>query len=189
MNPIAGSLLAGCLCLIAPFGADGGDKKAVPETSAPLVTSDLSAEKAASWGVEVVRAVAASEPEITKRHAAHLSTIRGDIRGGGMVTSASCKQRFSVSQVLAGAGRAGEREIAYSFIESAQGFPLPRPRRPVAKGEKVVLVLGVGGSPVKVIPDADENRKEIEAVTEYVKARPPAAQALLKAMSSFTLKI
>src|SRR5262249_940885 len=93
------------------------------------------------------------------------------------------------SQVLAGAGKAGEREIGYSYIESAQGFPLPRPSRPVAKGEKVVLVLGLDGRLVKVIPDTDENRKEIEAITEYITARPPPALALLKARSSFTLKL
>src|SRR5262249_35174350 len=109
--------------------------------------------------------------------------------GGGMVFSASCKQKFSVSQVMAGAAKAGEREVAYSFIERVQGFPLPRAARPVAKGENVVLVLGADGALVKFIPDTDGHRKEIEAVTEYVKARPPAAQALLKAIGSFTLKI
>jgi hypothetical protein len=189
MNPIARLLLAGGLCLGAPLAADCGEKKAAPETSAPLVTWDLSAEKAAAWGAEVVRAVAASEPAILDRHAAHMSTRMGKIEGGGMVFSASCKQKFAVSQVLAGAGKAQERETAYSFLERAQGFPLPRPTRPVAKGEEVVLVLGVDGSLVKVIPDTDENRKEIEAVAEYIKARPPAAQALIKAMSSFSLKI
>src|SRR5262245_61077942 len=188
MNAISRLLLVGGLWLIAPPGADSCAKKAAPQTSEPLVTSDLSAEKAAAWGAEVVRAIAASEPAITKRHAAHMSTIMGDIKGGGMVTSASCKQKFSVSQVLAGAGTAGEREVAYSFIESAHGFPLPRPARPVAKGEKVVLVLGVDGSLVKVIPDTDENRKQIEVITRYLKGRPPAAQVLLKAMNSFTLK-
>src|SRR5262249_29081661 len=81
MNTITRLLLAGGLCLIAPFGADCDDKKAVPQTSVSLVTSDVSAEKAAAWGAEVVRAVAASEPEITKRHAAHLSTRMGNIEG------------------------------------------------------------------------------------------------------------
>lgn len=189
MNLIARTLLVSALCTIAPLGAECQDKKAVPHPSAPLVTSDVSADKAAVWGAEVVRAVAATEPAITDRHAAHLSTRMGKIEGGGMVFSATCKQKFDVSEVLAGAGKAQEREIVYSFRERAQGFPLPRPTRPVAKGEKVVLVLCVDGSPVKVIPDKDENRKEIEAVAEYVKTRPPAAQALLKAMNSFTLKI
>jgi hypothetical protein len=189
MNLIARMLLVGALCTIAPLGAECQDKKAVPQRSAPLVTSDVSADKAAVWGADVVRAVAATEPAITDRHAAHLSTRMGTIEGGGMVFSATCKQKFAVSQVLAGAGKAQEREIAYSFRERAEGFPLPRPTRPVAKGEKVVLVLGVNGGLVKVVPDTDENRKEIEAVAEYVKTRPPAAQALLKAMNSFTLKI
>lgn len=189
MNSIASLLLAGGLCLIAALGTECGDKRAAPETPASLATSDRCADTTAAWGAAVVRAVAASGPAITDRHAAHLSTRMGQIEGGGMVFSASCKQKFSVSQVLAGAGKAGERGITYSFIESAVGFPLPRPSRPVAKGEKVVLVLSADGSLVKVITDTDENRKEIEAVTEYVKARPPVAQALIKAMSSFTLKI
>ncbi len=189
MNPIVRLLLAGALCLVAPLRTNCDDKKAAPQTSARLVTSDLSADKAASRGVEVVSAIAASEPAVTDRHSVHLSTRMGDIEGGGMITSASCKQKFSVSQVLAGAGKAGEREIGYSFIESARGFPLPRPSRPVAKGEKVILVLAVDGGLVKVIPDTDENSKEIKAVTEYIKARPPAALALLKAMGSFTLKL
>jgi hypothetical protein len=113
----------------------------------------------------------------------------GNISGGGIVTSASCKQKFTVSRVLAGDGKAGEREVAYSFIERAVGFPLPDPTRPVAKGEKVVLVLAAGGDLIKVIPDMDEHRKEIEAITKHVKSRPPAARALLRAMGSFTLKI
>jgi hypothetical protein len=189
MNPIPSLLLAGGLGLLAFPIARGDEKKLLPNASAPLVTSDLSAEKAAAWGAEVVRAVAASDASVTDRHSAHLSTRSGRIEGGGMVTWASCKQKFSVPKVLAGAGKAEEREIAYTYIESALGFPLPRPRRPVANGDKVVLVLGVDGKLVKVIPDTDENRKEIEAVTEYVKARPPAALALLKAAKSFTLKI
>jgi hypothetical protein len=189
MNLIARLLLAGGLCLIASLRANCADKKAAPETSAALVTSDLSADKAASWGAEVLRAVAASEPAIIDRHAAHMSTRMGKIEGGGIVFSASCKQKFAVSRVLAGAGKAGEREISYSFIERTEGFPLPRPRRPVAKGQKVVLVLGVDGGLVKVLPDTDENRKEIEAVTKHIKARPPTALALLKTVGSFTLKI
>src|SRR5262245_47197791 len=114
MNPIARLLLAGGLCLSAPFGADRDDKKAASETGRPLVASDLSADRAASCGAEVVRAVAAAEPTIIDRHGAHMSTRMGEIKGGGMVFSASCKQKFSVSQVLAGAGKAGEREISYS---------------------------------------------------------------------------
>src|SRR5262245_17327631 len=124
MNSIARLLLAGGLCLIAPLGTECCDKRAAPETSAPLVTSDRSADTTAVWGAEVVRAVAASEPAVTDRHAAHMSTRMGKIEGGGMVFSASCQQKFSVSQVLAGAGKAGERGIAYSFIESTLGFPL-----------------------------------------------------------------
>src|SRR5262249_28476768 len=99
MNPIARLLLAGGLCLGAPLVADSGEKKAAPETSASLVTSALSTEKATAWGAEVLRAVAASEPAIIDRHAAHASTRLGTIEGGGMVFSASCKQKFSVSQV------------------------------------------------------------------------------------------
>jgi len=189
MNPISRLLLAGGLWLIAPLGADSCDKKAEPVTFVPLVTSDLRAEKAASWGADVLRAVAAAEPAIVARHSAHMSTRMGKIAGGGMVFSATCKQKFSVSQVLAGDGKAGERDVASSFIQRAQDFPLPRPTRPVAKGENVVLVLGVDSSLVKVIPDTDENRKQIEVITKYVKGRPPAAQGFLKAMNSFTLKI
>jgi len=59
MNPISRLLLAGGLCLIAPLGADSGDKKAEPLTSVPLVTSDLSAETAAAWGAEVLAASSA----------------------------------------------------------------------------------------------------------------------------------
>src|SRR5262245_11349407 len=163
MNPIARLLLAGGLCLGAPLAADCGEQEAAPETSAPLVTWDLSAENAAAWGAEVVGAVAASEPAITDRHATHRSTRMGKIEGGGMVFSASCKQKFAVSQVLAGAGKARELEIAYSFLERAQGFPLPRPTRPVAKGEKVVLVLDVDGRLVKVLPDPAGSREAGEA--------------------------
>src|SRR5262249_23111152 len=156
-------------CLAVPLATESGEKKAGPERSAPLVRADMNADRTASWGAEVVRAVAASEPAITDRHAAHMSTRMGKIQGGGMVFWAWCKQKFTVSEVLAGADKAQkEREIAYSFRERAQGFPLPRPTRPVAKGEKVVLVLDVEGDLVKFIPDTDENRKEIEAVTEYV---------------------
>ncbi len=189
MVPITRLLLAGGLCLVAPLGTAGDEKKAAPRSSAPLVTSELDAEKAAVRGAEVVRAVAASEPTITDRHGAHMSTRMGDIRGGGMIMTASCKQKFSVTGVLAGARRGGEREVAYSILERAVGFPLPGPTRPVAKGEKVVLVLGADGSLIKVIPDTDGNRKEIDAVTRYVLDRPPAAQALLGAMRSFTLKL
>lgn len=177
MKPIA-ILLAGGLCLSAPVGASGGKKKVALEYSAPLVTSGRSIETAASRGMEVVRAFAASEP-----------VMMGDLNGGGMVMSATCKQKFTVSQVLAGAGRVGEREVSYSFIEKALGFPLPRPIRPVAKGDKVVLVLDVNGSLVKVIPDSNDNRKAIETITRSINTRPAAAHALLKAMSSFTLKI
>lgn len=189
MSLISRLLLAGALGLIAPLGADSGDKKAGPEMSVSLVTSNVTAEKAALWGAEVLRAVAATERAIVDRHGAHMSTRMGKIQGGGMVTWASCKQKFSVSEVLAGAGKAGEREVAYSYLERAVGFPLPSPTRPVPKGGKVVLVLGVDGSLVKVIPDADENRKQIEVIAKYIKGRPAAAQALLKAMNSFTLKI
>src|SRR5262245_20664874 len=193
MNYIARLLLVGALCLAAPFGAScqdkKEDKKAEPVTARPLVTSDTGVDRTALWGAEVLRAVAASAPTIIDRHAAHMSTRMGDIQGGGMVFSATCKQKFSVSQVLAGAGKVGERDISYSFIQRTQGFPLPLPRRPVAKDEKVVLVLGVDGALVKVLADTDENRKEIDAFSKYINARPPAALALLKAASSFTLKI
>jgi hypothetical protein len=141
------------------------------------------------WGVEVVRAVAVSEPAIIDRHAAHMSTRMGKIQGGGMVYWASCKQKFSVSQVMAGGGTTGDREVAYAFIQRTQGFPLPRPTRPVAKGDQVVLVLGVDGSLVEVIPDTDENREQIKVISKYIEVRPPAAQALLKVMGLFTLKI
>ena len=189
MNPIARLLLAGGLFVIAPHGASCDDKKPEPVTSVPTVTSDIRADKAASWGAEVLRAIAESKPATIKRSAAHMSTGMGKIKGGGMVFWATCKQKFSVSQVLAGAGKVGEREISYTFIERIMGFPLPGPERPVAKGDKVVLVLGVDGSLVKVLPDTDENPKEIEAVIKYIKARPPAALALLKAVGWFTLKI
>jgi hypothetical protein len=189
MDPIARWALAGGLCLIAPVGADCSEKEAAPETSSRLVTSDLSAEMAAARGTEVVRAVAVSDPAVTARHRSHMSTRMGNISGGGTVTLASCRQKFSVSEVVTGAGRAGEREISYSFIESAAGFPLPRPTRPVAKGEKCVVVLGVDGRLIKVMLETDENRRQIEDITNSIKARPPAAQALLKAMRSFTLKI
>src|ERR1043166_638373 len=189
MNPLVGLLIVvPGLCPVAPLDTDCGDE-AVPKSSRPLVTSDQNADRAALWGVEVLRAVAATEAVITDRHAAHMSTRMGNIQGGGMAFSATCKQKFAVSHVLAGAGKASERDVNYSFTERAQGFPLPRPTRPVAKGEKVVLVLGVDGSLVKFIPDTDDNRKEIEAIAESIKARPPAAQALIKAMNSFTLKI
>src|SRR5262245_38167750 len=115
MNLIARLLLAGAAYALGPPAAEGGDKKAVPEPSAPLVTSDVRADKAAGWGAEVVRAVAASEPAISDRHAAHMSTRTGKIDGGGIVTWASCKQTFAVSAVLAGSGKAVQREIGYSF--------------------------------------------------------------------------
>ena len=123
MKTSARWLLAAGLCLLSLPGSDGRELSA-----APLVTSDLKAEKAASWGVQVVRAVAASEPKITARHGAHMSTRSGKISGGGMVTWASCRQKFTVAGVLAGSGRMGQRDISYSFVERAQGFPLPRPR-------------------------------------------------------------
>src|SRR5438067_1717594 len=144
MATTAGFLLAGGLCLIAPLGGDSGEgkkgpakgaaaglprerpkaeqPKATPERSAPLVTSDRSAETAASWGAEVLRVVAASEPQVTARQAAHLSTRTGKLSGGGMIATASCRQKFTVAQALAGPGRAGGRDISYSFIESAEGF-------------------------------------------------------------------
>ncbi len=177
-------LFAAGLCLLSLAGAGGGETRA-----APLVTSDVKTEWAATRGAAVVRAVAASEAKVTSRHGAHMSTRMGKISGGGMVSWASCRQRFTVAGVLAGSGRMGQRDLSYSYLERATGFPLPRPRRPVARGEKVVLVLEVDGSLVKVIPDTDEHRKEIETITRYIKDRPPAAVALLGAMKSFTLKI
>jgi hypothetical protein len=155
INLISRLRLAGALGLITPLGADSGDKKTGPEMSASLVTT---AEKAALWGAEVLRAVAATERAIVDRRGTDMSTRMGKIQGGGMVTWASCKQRFSVSEVLAGAGKAGEREVAYSFLERAVGFPLPSPTRPVPQGGKVVLVLGVDGSLVKVVPDTGPRR-------------------------------
>jgi hypothetical protein len=186
------SMLVDGLCQTALFSAQSHETKPLPEPLPPpsaLATSDVSADTAAVYGAEVLRAVAASEPAITERSAAHLSTRSGEIEGGGMVHYASCKQRFTVVQVLAGPGDAREREINYSFLERAEGFLLPRPTRPVAEGEKVVLVLGAGGKLVKFIKDTNENSKEIEAVAEYVKTRPPAARVLLDRMSSFTLKL
>ena len=137
MNPISKLLLAGGLCLIAPLAVESGDKKAEKVTSVPLVTSDFSAETAGLRGAEVLRAVAASEPAIVDRHAAHMSTRMGKIEGGGIVIWASFKQKFSVSQVLARGGKPDERAVAYSYRERAQGFPLPRPTRAVAKGERL----------------------------------------------------
>ena len=189
MNLIAKLLLAGSIGVIGSLAADCGDQKPVPNRSAPLITSDVKTDRAAMWATEVVRATAASDPAITDRHGAHISTRMGDMRGGGMVTYASCKQKFDVSDALAGGGKEKEREVEYSFLERAVGGPLPRPTRPIAKGEKVVLVLGVDAALIKVIPDAQENRKEIAAIAAYVKARPAAAQALLKSMNTITLKL
>lgn len=152
-------------------GKEAHQTKVTPLTAGSLVTSDVSAERAAQQGKEVVRATATSEPKVIKRHGAHMSTIEDGIRGGGFVTEASCRQTFDVSEVLAGPGRKGEHNVEYSFVERAVGFPLPDPERPVTKGEKVVLVLGADGGLIKAIPDTGANRKEIEAIIEHIKKR------------------
>lgn len=154
-----------------------------------LVTTETSPETAGMRTVEVVRAVATAEAHITKRNVSHYSTVMGDIRGGGEVTHAYCRQSFSVLDVLAGEGKRGNREIGYGFVERAEGFPLPRPQSPIPKGAKVVLALGSHSHLLKVIPDTDKNRQTIGKITNCVKNRPPAAKALMAAMNSFSLKI
>ncbi len=160
-----------------------------PALPQDLVATKTSLKTAGMRTVEVVRAVATSESHITSRSVSHESTVMGDIEGGGDVTCAYCLQSISVLDVLAGEGKRGSREIAYGFVEKAEGFPLPQPQSPIPDGARVVLALGVQGSLLKVIPDTDKNRQAIGEIANRVKDRPPAAKALIAAIDSFSLKI
>ena len=116
----------------------------------------------------VVAAVAKGKAEVRDRHAAHLSTAmslgRGEvIRGGGIVTYADCRQKFQVADVLRGKGEAGERAVDYTFVEKAEGFPLPAPEQPIPDGAKVILLLSAKGNLLKALPDTPENRKAVRA--------------------------
>jgi len=122
----------------------------------------------------VVAAVAKGNVAVRDRHAAHLSTAtslgRGEmIRGGGIVIYADCRQKFQVADVLRGKGEAGERVLEYTFVEKAQGFPLPAPENPVPGGAKVILVLGEKGAVLKALPDTPENRKAVLAALDSKK--------------------
>ena len=93
------------------------------------------------------------------------------VRGGGMTTSAHCRQKFQVLDVLHGKGEAEDRELEYAFVEKAQGFPLPAQERPVPDGAKVILLVDEKGNLLKSMPDTPENRKVVRA------AFPPKGDA------------
>jgi hypothetical protein len=125
-----------------------------------------SLESLAESTAGVVAAVAKGNAEVRTRTGAHMSTATalGDgkvIRGGGMVTFAHCRQTFQVREVLHGKGEPGDRAVEYSFVEKAQGFPLPAPGQPIPDGAKVILLLGEKGTVLKALPDNPENRRAV----------------------------
>src|SRR5262249_55300474 len=116
----------------------------------------------------VIAGVTKGKAEVHARHAAHLSTSasHGDgpvIRGGGIMISAQCRQKFRVLEVLHGESKTGDRVLEYEFVERAQGFPLPGQEEPIPDGAMVLLLLDRKGRVLKALPDNAENRKAVRA--------------------------
>jgi hypothetical protein len=170
MSFILWFLLSGA---VSSASSAAGPQPAAPEKW-PGARSSLAS--LADSTATVVAAVAKGKAEIHTRYGAHLSTMTtlGDgrvIRGGGMLTTAHCRQKFQVLDVLHGKGETGERAVEYEFVERAQGFPLPAQERPVPDGAKVLVLVDEKGNLLKAMPDTPENRKAVRA------AFPPKGDA------------
>jgi hypothetical protein len=160
--PCCSGILCGVVLAIASSACAADE----PHSSEKWPGARYSLASLSDSAASVVAGVARDEAVVRKRDAAHVSTSMaiGDgnaIRGGGILTFAHCRQKFEVRDLLHGMGEPGDRELAYRYVERAEGFPLPDVEEPVPEGAEVILLLHEKGRILKALPDTPEIRTAV----------------------------
>jgi len=127
----------------------------------------------------VIACTAKEDAEIVKRLSSHISTVMdmggGDvIEGGGTVTYAYCRQKFTNMKLLRGDGMLEDRALEYGYVEKSDAFPGPRDEKAIPSGARVVLLLGTKGNVLKALPDTKENRDAVRlALSRHQEKQKP----------------
>ena len=164
-------------CLVVGLSARGAEKTITDSSRWPGSRSTL--DTLAPFTTAVIACTSKGDAETVKRHSSHMSTAMDMgggrvISGGGTVTYAYCRQKFTKMELLQGETKAEERVLEYGYVEKSDAFPGPRVERVIPPDTRVILLLGKEGKIMKVLSDTKENREAVQAaLSRYQERQEP----------------